>query len=209
MVASLTADVAVFSAVLIGSISPLLLLFANLRQRDLAHLQQEREYLALISDDLRKVQNELEQRIEERTHTLEQTNQTLREQMQVREQAEQLLAERNQEFSLINRILMAASSNLDVAQILTVACQEMAQVLATPCCTAALLDPDRLSVTIVAEYRAEDKQSFVGQKISLQESVIFSQIVQNAQSVIIFDTETDAMTVPGKNQTKHVKLTPS
>ncbi|MCL4869567.1 MAG: GAF domain-containing protein [Anaerolineae bacterium] len=73
------------TALNLGSISLMLLLFVNLRRQDLAILQQEREHLSRVSDDLRQIRGELEERIEARTRYADQLFVAEREQRSLAE----------------------------------------------------------------------------------------------------------------------------
>lgn len=179
-------EYALFTTMTIATISSLLLLFANLRQRDLFALHQEQERLQKVSQDLRHIQNELEERIEARTHDLAASNTALREQITEREQAETLLAERNVELSLLNRVLTTITSDLSMEQILTVACQELAQVLRATHCTAALLNADRTISTIVAEY-AVGEQGWLGRRFNLAETPLMNRVIETGQPVSLVD----------------------
>ena len=185
VVPQITYEYALFAATLLATISVLLLLFAGLRRQDLAKLQQEREYLALVSDDLRQIQNELEQRIEQRTEDIATTNQALQKQIVERQQTETLLAERNRELTLLNGVLEATTSNLDIEQVLAVACRELAHTLKAPRCSAALLTPDKLGAKVIAEYLSEGDSSIIGVVLPLTDTPILAQVLEDGNSVMV------------------------
>ena len=188
-VPQISPDYALYAAAIVATISVLLLLFAGLRRHDLATLQREREYLALVSDDLRQIQNELEQRIGQRTGDLAATNEALQKQMLERQQAETSLAERNKELSLLNRVLETMTANLNVEQVLEVACRELAQTLTAPRCSAALLIPDKSGSKVIAEYLSEGEKGIIGTVLPLADTPILAQVLQERKPVVIHNIE--------------------
>jgi PAS domain S-box-containing protein len=69
-----------------------------------------------------------------------------------RQQAEEEIRRRNRELTLLNHVITAAASTLDVYAILQIACETLAQAFELPRAVALLLDSDQQQATIVADY---------------------------------------------------------
>ena len=186
-VTEMTREYAQFTALTLMAVSMLLILFAYLRRSDLETLRKEQADLEKTSADLRQVQNELEQRIEARTRDLATTNQALLQQIAEREQAEALLAERNRELLLLNGVLTTITSDLNVEQILTVACRELAHMLESPRCSATLFNADCTNSTVVAEFLSADDLSLVGRRFVVSEAPLMTEMLTTRKPVTTLD----------------------
>jgi PAS domain S-box-containing protein len=71
-----------------------------------------------------------------------------------RQQAEEEIRRRNRELTLLNHVITAAASTLDVYAILQIACETLAQAFNLPRAIALLLDSEQQQATIVADYAA-------------------------------------------------------
>jgi PAS domain S-box-containing protein len=69
-----------------------------------------------------------------------------------RQQAEEEIRRRNRELTLLNQVITAAASTLDVYAILHIACETLAQAFELPRAIALLLDSEQQQATIVADY---------------------------------------------------------
>jgi PAS domain S-box-containing protein len=69
-----------------------------------------------------------------------------------RQQAEEEIRRRNRELTLLNHVITAAASTLDVYAILQIACETLAQAFELPRAIALLLDSEQQHATIVADY---------------------------------------------------------
>lgn len=72
-----------------------------------------------------------------------------------RQQAEEEVYRRNQELTLLNYVIIAATSTLNIEEALYVACEALAQALEFPHATALLLNEDQSQFTARVEYTAE------------------------------------------------------
>ncbi len=194
-VSEMTREYAQFTALTLMAVSMLLLLFAYLRRSDLETLRKEQADLEKTSADLRRVQNELEHRIEARTRDLATTNQALLQQIAEREQAEALLAEHNRELLLLNGVLTTITSDLNVEQILTVACRELAHMLESPRCSAALFNADCTNSTVVAEFLSAADLSLVGRRFVVSEAPLMTEMLTTRKPVTALDVRQQAYEV--------------
>ncbi|MCL4294139.1 MAG: response regulator [Anaerolineae bacterium] len=71
-----------------------------------------------------------------------------------RQQAEQEIYRRNRELTLLNQVIMAAASTLNVQDILHLACEALAQAFELPQATALLLNEARTEFVAIVEYLA-------------------------------------------------------
>jgi PAS domain S-box-containing protein len=69
-----------------------------------------------------------------------------------RQHAEEEMRRRNRELTLLNHVITAAASTLDVYAILQMACETLAQAFELPRASALLLDSAQQQATIVAEH---------------------------------------------------------
>lgn len=72
-----------------------------------------------------------------------------------RQQAEEEVHRRNRELTLLNHVITAAASTLDVATVLQIALDGLTEAFDLPCACALLLNDDQRSATIIAHDAAE------------------------------------------------------
>jgi PAS domain S-box-containing protein len=87
------------------------------------------------------------------------------------------LKRRNQELALLNRVIGAATSTMEINDVLTVACRELALAFSVPQAATALLTPDRSHFEVVAEYLGEGQSvSALGVQFPIQDNPVLDYI---------------------------------
>ncbi len=68
-------------------------------------------------------------------------------------EAEEEIRRRNRELSLLNRVITAAATTLNVRDVLYIACEALAEAFELPQASGLLLDEEQMQFTLVVEYR--------------------------------------------------------
>jgi PAS domain S-box-containing protein len=113
-----------------------------------------------------------------------------------RKQAEDEVKRRNRELALLNRVIAAATSTLEVEKVLEVTCRELALAFDVPQVAAALLNDEHTAITVVAEYLAEGRPSAMGEAIPLKGNPATQYVIQHKSPLAIADAQTDPRTAP-------------
>ena len=108
-----------------------------------------------------------------------------------RSRAEQELEHRLRETLLLNRVVSAASSALEPNAVLKTICEELARAFNLPQAAVALLDADRMHLTVVAEYRAEGRPSALGAVIPVAGNLATQYVLEQRVSLVIANAQTD------------------
>ena len=90
------------------------------------------------------------------------TYQELQREVDERKRAELETQQRNRELSLLNRVIMEASSNPDPQAVLAVTCRELSLVFGVVRSYAGLLDEAKTRLKVIAEYPLRGVQSMLG-----------------------------------------------
>ena len=80
-----------------------------------------------------------------------------KEERRRRKQAEENIRRRNRELTLLNLVIAASTTDLEPEAMLGTACRELARAFDLPQATAALLNDEKTTAIVVAEYRAEGR----------------------------------------------------
>jgi diguanylate cyclase (GGDEF)-like protein len=120
----------------------------------------------------------------------------LRNQIRVRELAEAELLKRNQELLVLNRVIAAATSSLEITEILQTALQELANGLRVPQSGAALLQTDRNNLQVVAVYPKEREAGALGVLIPIEGNLSTQYVMETRKALAIADAQNDARTAP-------------
>lgn len=117
-----------------------------------------------------------------------------------RELAEQRALEtqkRNQELALINRVVSAVSSTLDLHQELSTIAAELVSALDMGHVGIALFTPDRSALVVYADAsRNPDEMSAVGTTFEMAGNELSQEVVRTRQPAIVRDAQHDARTAP-------------
>ncbi len=127
----------------------------------------------LMSQQLAASYAELEQKVAERTHEL----------LLVSEERER----RNRELTLLNRVIATAASAQSVEQVLSSICRELGEAFRVPQVGAALLEPDGAHLRVVAEYCVEGRPCAIGSLISVAESRVTRQVLEQGAPLFVPD----------------------
>ncbi|MGD9100106.1 MAG: PAS domain S-box protein, partial [Anaerolineae bacterium] len=108
-----------------------------------------------------------------------------------RVQAEEMLKRRNRELALLNRVIAASTSTLDVEQVLQIACQELAYAFDLPQATAVSLNAEKNQATTVAEYLAPGRPSGLGETLFAPGDPVARHILEHKMPLAVTDAQTD------------------
>ena len=95
------------------------------------------------------------------------------------------------EVKLLNRVIAAASSNLDPAVVMQTVCYELAQALRLPQAAIALLSDDETHLRVVGEYIGDDRPSALNTYIPLENNEATQQVLRTRQPVMLLNAQTD------------------
>lgn len=116
-----------------------------------------------------------------------------------RVQAEKEIQRRNRELALLNQVITATTSTLDLEQILQIACRELARVFDLSQVAAALVDEDQKEITVIAEHIPADFPGAVGMSIPVLGNVAAEQILAHKAPLIVDDVRGDPRLKPVHN----------
>lgn len=105
--------------------------------------------------------------------------------------AEEKVRRRNREMVLLNRVIMAASSSLDVTNVLQVTCEELALAFGLPQTVAALLNAEGTEATVVAEYRLPARPSRIGETVPVERNPAMVHVITHQMPLAVTDVEMD------------------
>jgi len=119
----------------------------------------------------------LERRVEQRTAE--------------RARAEEELRLQLRESHLLNRIIAAATSTMEITRVLEIVCREMSQYLNVPQSAFALRQNNRDEMKVVAEYAAAGRVSAMGLSFKISGNVINEYVVNNKSPFVVSDAQND------------------
>ena len=108
-----------------------------------------------------------------------------------RKQAEEVLTDRNRELALLNRVIVAATSTLDVPQVLATACRELALAFDVPQSAAALLNEEQTAATVVAEHLDPERPSAMGIALPVEGNPSMQYVLEHKRPLVVSDTAHD------------------
>jgi PAS domain S-box-containing protein len=100
-------------------------------------------------------------------------------------------ARRNRELTLLNRVIAATTSRLEITAVLEAVCRELALAFDVPSSAAALLDEAGIALTVVAEHRSEDRPSALGAVIPVAGNPSTEQVLEQQAPLAIADAQHD------------------
>lgn len=106
---------------------------------------------------------------------------------QAQEEREQQL----RETLLLNRVIAAATSSLDLNTVLETICEELAQFFDLPQAAFGLLNESRDQLTIVAEYLPPQGISALGAVIPIENNSATQEVMRTKKPLVIPDAQTD------------------
>jgi PAS domain S-box-containing protein len=92
---------------------------------------------------------------------------------------------------LLNRTIAAVASVLEPSAVLAIICEQLARAFNLTQAAAALLDPSRTCLVVVAEYCAPDHPSALGEHISVNDNPATYYVLTKRTSLTVPDAQTD------------------
>jgi signal transduction histidine kinase/DNA-binding response OmpR family regulator len=132
--------------------------------------------------DSARLYETLERRVEKRTAERVRAEEELR--LQLRESL------------LLNRVIAAATSTMEITVVLEIVCREMAQYLGVPQSAFALRQADRNQLKVVAEYYEAGRVSGMGAAFEISGNAINEHVVKNKAPFVVGDVRQDPRTKP-------------
>lgn len=108
---------------------------------------------------------------------------------------QQQLKEQLRETLVMNRVLEAATSSLDLTTGLETICRELSEALSLPQAAVAILDKDDEALHVVAEYRDEGRPSALDQVIPVKGNPLTEEVLEAQKPVVVHDVHADPRTV--------------
>ncbi len=113
-----------------------------------------------------------------------------------RKRAETKIRRRNRELTLLNRLIAASTTAVDPESILETACRELAQFFDVPHATAALLNVDKQSATVIAESLIDDWPPALYETLTVTDNPSFQYLFTHKAPLVVNDTECDPYLPP-------------
>ncbi len=104
-----------------------------------------------------------------------------------RVRAEKEIRRRNREMALLNRVIMASTSTLDVEHVLDVTCRELAHAFNLPQAAAALLNAQQTEASVVAEYLKPGRASTLGSTVPVTGNALLEALLQKRGPLTVAD----------------------
>lgn len=112
------------------------------------------------------------------------------------EQRAREASQRSEELALVNRVVSAMVSSPDLREVLDAVAGELIAAFRLAHATIALLNEDRLSLTVVAEKSSVGGESAVGGRIPVQGNPAFEQVISTRRPVMIPDAQISPLLAP-------------
>ena len=106
-------------------------------------------------------------------------------------ESEERLRRRNRELSMLNGLIAASAAGLEYESILEIACRELALALNLPQAMAVLLNEEKAVGSVVAEYRAGNRFSLLGETIPVEGNPLFEHFRHYESPLIVNDVRSD------------------
>jgi PAS domain S-box-containing protein len=113
-----------------------------------------------------------------------------------RQRAQEEIRRRNRELSLLNQVIAACATDMEVETMLDIACRELAVAFEVPRATAMLLNEKKTSIQVVAEYRAEGRASALGLTFPVARNPLVQHLLQYEGPLIISAAQSDPRLAP-------------
>jgi PAS domain S-box-containing protein len=113
-----------------------------------------------------------------------------------RKRAQIEIQRRNRELTLLNRIIAASTLDLSQEAILEIACRELAFVFDLPQVSAALLNDEKTTATIIAEYVDEKLPMSVNETILIVGNPAFQYLLTRQAPLAINEAQMDSRLAP-------------
>lgn len=122
---------------------------------------------------------------------------TAQQELAERTRAERETRQRNKELQVISRVSAVMTTNIDMITALETLARELVLTFKARNCGIALLNPDKQSLTVVADALDEGHEEHsVGIRIPVENNPSTQYVLENRRSIVIPDAQTDPMTEP-------------
>jgi PAS domain S-box-containing protein len=108
-----------------------------------------------------------------------------------RQRAEEEIRRRNRELSLLNQVIAACATDLEVETILDITCRELALAFEVARVTAMLLNEKKTSIQVVAEHRSDGGASTLGLALPVARNPLMQHLLQYEGPLIINAAQSD------------------
>ncbi len=105
---------------------------------------------------------------------------------------------RFREAVLLNRVIAAATSEVDFVAVLRTVCRELAGAFDVPRVRVSLWNPERTATTVVAEHTGEGLPSGVGDRIPILSDSQAMRDLDSGRALVITDTQVDPRAAPAR-----------
>ncbi|RPI92717.1 MAG: PAS domain S-box protein, partial [Chloroflexi bacterium] len=116
----------------------------------------------------------------------------VKEDITSRKEAEEQVVRQNRELTLLNRVIETATSTLDMVEMLTTICRDLALAFDVPQAATALLNTDGTTYEVVAEYLAPGRTSALGVHFPVTGNRIADHIMDHRAPFVLADVRTDS-----------------
>jgi len=100
-------------------------------------------------------------------------------------------ARRNRELTLLNRVIAATTSKLEPQAVLEAVCRELALAFDILQAAVALRDEGGSTLTVVAEYKSEERPSALGDVIPIQDNPATLYVLEHKTPLAVADAQND------------------
>jgi len=135
----------------------------------------------------------------ENARLYEQTQQELAERARAEKELRELneeRARRNRELVLLNRVIGATTSRLEINAVLEAVCRELTLAFDIPSVGAALLDESGEALTVVAEHKVEERPSALGAVIPVAGNPATQYVLKHKAPLAVADAQQDPRLAP-------------
>jgi PAS domain S-box-containing protein len=108
-----------------------------------------------------------------------------------RKRAEKQTQQRNRELTLLNRVIAASATTLELEQILEKMCRELALAFGLPQAVVTLLSQEKSTATVVAEYLSPAKKSMLHTTLSLSDNPVFDFLFEHKSPLSVDNAQKD------------------
>lgn len=104
---------------------------------------------------------------------------------------EATLQQQHRELELLNRVIAALATDLEVEEMLEMVCRELALTFTVPKTVAALLNSEKTEEQIVAEYRREEQSTTIGYRVLVADSPALQYMLTYKAPLVISQAQED------------------
>lgn len=127
--------------------------------------------------------------------------------MTVQVRAQQALEKRNQELSLLNRIIASAALDMDETGIFETTCYELAEIFGAERAAVFMTDESMTVALPAAEHRTDSSfRSIRGWRIPVQQNFLFRYLVSHQAPLLVEDAITDTRFAEYRSLLNHYRI---